>query len=155
MHLSSVSKRKGEDEQDGGSESHGLAIREIFARLGLKGSPVPEIFASAEEGHPLTFLPYMQDTVRAAKLSFVGIVLILCYDGGYAVLDASDSLWQYGCYRYVNSQSVVMEVRCNAKQTFTVSLCSRALECIRKLFGRAGRLSAQSASARFQILSRR
>jgi hypothetical protein len=52
MHLSSVvSERKGEDGQDGGSESQGLAIQEIFARLGPKGSPVPEIFASAE-GHP-------------------------------------------------------------------------------------------------------
>lgn len=63
MHLSSVvSERKGEDGQDKGSESQGLAIQEIFARLGPKGSPVPEVFASAEEGHPLTFLPYMQDT---------------------------------------------------------------------------------------------
>jgi hypothetical protein len=73
MHLSSVvSERKGEDGQDGGSESQGLAIQEIFARLGPKGSPVPEIFASAEEGHPLTFLPYMQDTVRSARLAVLG-----------------------------------------------------------------------------------
>lgn len=71
MHLRSVSERKGEDEQDEASESHGLAIKEILARLGPKGSPVPEIFASAEEGHPLTFLPYMQDTVRQTVLHFL------------------------------------------------------------------------------------
>lgn len=63
MHLSSVSKSKGGDD-NGGSESYGLAMREISARLSSKGSPVPEVFVSAEEGLPLAFLPYMQDMVR-------------------------------------------------------------------------------------------
>lgn len=65
MHLSSVSKRKGEDEQHEGSESHGLAMRDISARPFPK---VPDVLVSVEEGHPLTFLPYMQDTVRSTLL---------------------------------------------------------------------------------------
>ncbi|XP_024359962.1 uncharacterized protein [Physcomitrium patens] len=61
MHLSLVNKTRGEDEKDGGSGSHGSPLREISARFVPKDSPVPEIFASAEEGHPLTFLPYIQN----------------------------------------------------------------------------------------------
>ena len=68
MHLSSVSKKKGEDEQDRDLVSHGLVIQDIFQRHGPMECPVPEIFASAEEGYPLTFLPY---TVSFALLAFL------------------------------------------------------------------------------------
>lgn len=64
MHLSSISKSKGGDE-NGDSDSYVIPMREISARLSSKGSPVPGVIVSAEEGLPLTFLPYMQDTVRS------------------------------------------------------------------------------------------
>jgi hypothetical protein len=63
MHLRSNLNDSNEGEEDDeGSEltdptSHGAAMPST--------PPVPEIYASFEEGHPLAFIPYMHDMVNS------------------------------------------------------------------------------------------
>lgn len=63
MHLRSSLNNQEEEEPDPVDVSDPISP----GPLPTQGPPVAEVFASVEEGHPLTFWPYMQDVVSPPK----------------------------------------------------------------------------------------